>query len=427
MIFLLKKLVKVMSKFGIVLSHTYFSRIKSKAFIITTLVVILFLFAVANIQSIIELFSSDDVDEIAVIDETGMLFTPLQEGVLTVDEDIKLIPFEGNIEEGKAAVEEDSYFALLVLGLDEQDLPKATYVSNNGMESFQGTMIEQQLQQIKTAMATEQAGIDELLLAEIYAEVPFETIALDEAAKTEEELSEARGLIYVMLFVLYMAVIIYGQMIAMDVATEKSSRVMEILISSASPVTHMFAKIIGIALVGLTQLLLFFIIGYSLISSKMKEFSGGFFEVFGFSATSVSIYIYAIVFFILGYFLYATIAAMLGSLVSKVEDVQQLLFPMIMLIMIAFLIAIFGLGMPEAKFITITSFIPFFSPMIMFLRVGMLDVPTWEVVVSIVLLVLTIGVLGWLGARIYRGGVLMYGPSRTLKDFKNAFVLTKKE
>src|SRR5690625_4593023 len=301
MIFLLKKLVKVMSKFGIVLSHTYFSRIKSKAFIITTFVVLLFIFAVANIQSIIELFSSDDVEEIAVIDETGMVFTPLQEGVLTVDEEIKLTPFEGDIEEGKAAVEEETYFALLVLHLDEQDLPKATYISNSGMESFQKAIIEQQLQQIKTAMATERAGIDELILAEIYADVSFETIALDEAAKTEEELSEARGLIYVMLFVLYMAVIIYGQMIAMDVATEKSSRVMEILISSASPITHMFAKIIGIALVGLTQLLLFFTVSYFLISSKMKEFSGGFFEGFGFSATSVNIYIYAIVFFILGY------------------------------------------------------------------------------------------------------------------------------
>jgi len=416
-----------MNKFGTVLSHTYFSRIKSKAFIISTVVVLLFIVGVANIESIIKLFSSDDVEEIAVIDETGIIFTPLEESVATVTDDTQLVTFDGSIDEGEAEVEEGKYTALLVLELDEKDLPKATYISNSSSETFERTMIEQQLQQIKTSIVTEQAGIDEMLLAEIYSEVPFETIALDEAAKTDEELSEARGLIYIMLFVLYMAVIIYGQMIAMDVATEKSSRVMEILISSASPVTHMFAKIIGIALVGLTQLLLFFIIGYSLISSKMSELSGGFFDVFGFNTTSFSLYIYALVFFILGYLLYATIAAMLGSLVSKVEDVQQLLFPMVMLIMIAFFIAIIGLGMPEAKFITITSFIPFFSPIIMYLRVGMLDVPIWEISVSIALLILTIGLLGWLGARIYRGGVLMYGPSRTLKDFKNAFVLTKKE
>src|SRR5699024_2145091 len=151
------------------------------------------------------------------------------------------------------------------------------------------------------------------------------------------------------------------------------------------------------------------------------------FEGFGFSSTSISIYFYAILFFILGYLLYATIAAMLGSLVSRVEDVQQLIFPMIMLVMIAFFIAIFGLGAPEAKFITITSFIPFFTPMIMFLRVGMLDVPIWEIVVSVGLLIGTIILLAILGARIYRGGVLMYGPSRSLKDFRKALMLTKKE
>src|SRR5699024_8808867 len=166
---------------------------------------------------------------------------------------------------------------------------------------------------------------------------------------------------------------------------------------------------------------------YSLISTKANTLSGEFFEVVGFTQGSISIYVYAILFFILGYFLYATIAAMLGSLVSRVEDVQQLLMPMVMLIVVAFIIAIVGLGMPEAKFITITSYIPFFTPMIMFLRVGMLDVPVWEVVVSVGLLVVNIILLGILGARIYRGSVLMYGPSRSLKDFKKALMLTKKE
>src|SRR5699024_8755583 len=287
--------------------------------------------------------------------------------------------------------------------------------------------LEQQLQQVKTTIAAEQAGFDEATLESIYEQVTFEKIALDEETKTDEELSQARGIVYVMLFVLYMAVIIYGQMIAMDVATEKSSRVMEILISSASPVTHMFAKIIGIALLGLTQIILFFVVGYSTISAKVNEFSGEFFEVFGFTQGSFSIYVYATLFFILGYFLYATIAAMLGSLVSRVEDVQQLLMPMVLLIMVAFFIAIFGLGAPEAKFITVTSFIPFFTPMIMFLRVGMLDVPIWEIVVSVGLLIGTIILLAILGARIYRGGVLMYGPSRSLKDFRKALMLTKKE
>lgn len=417
-----------MNKFWIVLSHTYFSRLKSKAFIISTLIVLLFLVGVANLQSIIQLFTGgDDTEQVLVIDESGQLFTPLESGVAHVDEDIQLILYEQSVEKGKTAVQEGEFDALLVLELDENNLPIATYYENNASFSFIEATLEQQLQQIKTTIAAEQAGFDEATIESIYEQVVFEKIALDEDTKTEEELNQARGIVYVMLFVLYMAVIIYGQMIAMDVATEKSSRVMEILISSASPVTHMFAKIIGIALLGLTQIILFFVVGYSLFSSKMNTLSGEFFEVFGFSQGSISIYLYAILFFILGYFLYATIAAMLGSLVSRVEDVQQLLMPMVMLIVIAFIIAMVGSGMPEAKFITITSYIPFFTPMIMFLRIGMLDVPIWEVILSVGILVGTIVLLAILGARIYRGGVLMYGPSRTLKDFKKAFMLTKKE
>lgn len=417
-----------MNKFWIVLSHTYFSRLKSKAFIISTLIILLFLVGVANIQSIIKMFTGgDDTDQVIVIDESGELYTPLQIGISHVDEDIELTLYEKSVEQGKTAVQEDEYDALLVLALDENSLPIATYYENNASFSFIESTLEQQLQQVKTTIAAEQAGFDEATLESIYEQVAFEKIALDEGTKTDEELNQARGIVYIMLFVLYMAVIIYGQMIAMDVATEKSSRVMEILISSAPPVTHMFAKIIGIALLGLTQIVVFFIVGYSLISSKVNTLSGEFFEVFGFAEGSISIYLYAILFFILGYFLYATIAAMLGSLVSRVEDVQQLLMPMVMLIVVAFIIAMVGLGIPEAKFITITSYIPFFTPMIMFLRVGMLDVPVWEIVISVSILIGTIIILAILGARIYRGGVLMYGPSRTLKDFKKAFMLTKKE
>lgn len=417
-----------MNKFWIVLSHTYFSRLKSKAFIISTIITLLFIAGIANIQSIINLFTGDDeVEQVLVIDKSEQILEVLQTGIAETDENLELIPFQDTEEAGKEAVLADNYAGLLRIEMDNNQLPVATYFENNAAESWREATIKQQLQQIKTALATEQAGVDSETLAKIYEDVPFEKIALDEATKTDEELMQARGIVYIMLFVLYMAVIIYGQMIATEVATEKSSRVMEILISSASPVTHMFAKIIGIALLGLTQMVIFFVVGASLIASKVNTATGEIFEFFGFGSTSISIYFYALLFFILGYFLYATIAAMLGSLVSRVEDVQQLIMPMVFLIMIAFFIAMFGLGVPDAKFITITSFIPFFSPMIMFLRVGMLEVPTWEVIVSIGLLVGTIIILALLGARVYRGGVLMYGPSRSLKDFKNALQLTKKE
>src|SRR5690606_31459479 len=112
------------NKFWIVLSHTYFSRLKSKAFIISTLIILLFLVGVANIQSIIKMFTGgDDTDQVIVIDESGELYTPLQIGISHVDEDIELTLYEKSVEQGKTAVQEDEYDALLVLALDENSLP----------------------------------------------------------------------------------------------------------------------------------------------------------------------------------------------------------------------------------------------------------------------------------------------------------------
>lgn len=417
-----------MNKFWIILSHTFMSRIKTKSFMISTAITLLLIIGIANLQTILDVFSGDEsTDKIAVMDESDILFTPLKESIEATNEDVELIAFDKSEKQAKEAVKEGDYEALITLKLNDDQLPEATYFANTITDSGLQMEMEQQIQQLKVATATEQAGIDETKLAAIYAPVSFETIALDKSAKTTEELSQTRGIVYVMLFLLYMAVILYGQMIATDVATEKSSRVMEILVSSAAPVTHMFAKILGIALLGLTQVGLFIAFGYAIISSKKDELTGGMFEFFGLQDTSLDIYIYAIIFFLLGYLLYATLAAMLGSLVSRVEDVQQLMLPMMFLIMIAFFIAMFGLSTPDSTFVTITSFIPFFTPMVMFLRVGMLDIPVWETALSIGILAGSIVLLGIIGARVYKGGVLMYGKSSSLKDFKKAMALSKKE
>src|SRR5699024_3184878 len=395
-----------------------------KSFIITTLIVLILMAGVSNIDHIIDLFSGEDnADEVIVIDHSNDALDPLVN--MSENKDVSLVPFNDTEEAGKQAVESEEYDGLLVIEKDDDNTIGAVLYENDASSTIQ-MELQSELQQVKIALATEESGVDAETLENIYADMTFEHVALDESAKTEEELNSTRGIIYVMLFVLYITVLLYGQMIATEVATEKWSRVMEILISSASPTTHMFAKIIGVGLLGLTQILVILAVGYQTIASKLSDLAGEFFEVFGFTSTATSIYVYAVVVFILGYFLYATLSAMLGSLVSRVEDVQQLILPITFLIMIAFFIAMYGLSVPDAKFVTITSYIPFFTPMIMFLRVGMLDVPVWEISLSIGILVATIVLLAIIGARIYRGGVLMYGGSKSLKDIKSALTLSKK-
>ncbi|MFB1051113.1 ABC transporter permease [Paraliobacillus sp. JSM ZJ581] len=421
-----------MNKFWIVLAHTYWTRFKSKSFIITTGIFLLFIIGFANIQSIIGVFDGDnEPDVVAVIDETDSIYSVLSESIEQMDANFVLESYDGSLQEAEKEARSEAYVGVLKVSYNEDNLPVGSYHTNQLSDTSISTMLENQLQQIKIAMATSQSGVDQSVIESIYAPVTFDMVAIESGngttTKTEEELSGARGLVYAMLFLLYMTVLTYGNMIAMDVANEKSSRVMEILISSSSPVGQMFAKIFGIALLGLTQIAVFITAGYVLIKQKQDELVGGMFEFFGLSDIEISTFVYGVIFFLLGYLLYATLSAMLGSLVSRMEDVQQIMMPVILLIIIAFMVSMFGLNSPDNSFITITSYIPFFTPMVMFLRVGMLEIPFWEVGLGIAIMVATILIFAVIGARVYRGGVLMYGRSSSLKDFKQAIQLSKKE
>ncbi|MBA4535660.1 ABC transporter permease [Bacillus aquiflavi] len=417
-----------MNNFWIILFHTFTNKLKTKSFIITTAIMVGIIFILGNLTNIINFFNKEeDVNKIAVIEETGNYYDLYKQNIEEVNDDIQLVLFEGTVDEAIKAVKDGKFEGVIHVTANEDQLPAATYKAMTVADSTLATELESGLQQVKTMLAAKQANLTEAQMNKIYEPVQFEKIPLQKNAKTEEELNQARGLVYALLFIIYIAVLMYSSMIAMEVATEKSSRVMEILISSVSPITQMFAKIFGIALLGLTQFIVLIAAGYVAIRRNLQGLEDGFFSYMGFGETSIETLIYAVVFFMLGYLLYATLAAFLGSLVSRIEDVQQLISPMTFLVIIGFMIAMFGLGEPESTFITITSFIPFFTPMIMFLRVGMLSIPFWEIALSIGLLVTTIIILAVFGARVYRGGVLMYGKSSSFKDIKKALQLTKKE
>jgi ABC-2 type transport system permease protein len=417
-----------MNKFWIILFHTYFNKLKTKSFLITTLMMVIITLALTNLNNIIEVFDKDSGKEkVGVLDETGQLYKPFKEQMSSLNKNLQLTEFAGTEKEAEKAVEEGEIAGFVLLRYDDQQLPEAEYKAMSVAESAIYTDLQSGLQQMKTMLAASKINLTPEQLNQLYEPVSFKKVALEENAKTEEELNQARGLVYVLLFVIYFAVIMYSSMIAMEVATEKSSRVMEILISSVSPIKQMFGKILGIGLLSLTQLAVLLSIGYFSIKRNMSSLEGGFFDAFGFGNISLSTIAYAVIFFILGYFLYATLAAFLGSLVSRIEDVQQMITPMTLLVVAGFMIAMFGLGKPDSPFIVITSYIPFFTPMIMFLRVGMLNIPVWEAALGISILMATIIFLAVFGARVYRGGVLMYGKSNSFKDIKKALQLTKKE
>jgi ABC-2 type transport system permease protein len=364
-------------------------------------------------------------DKVAVLDASGKLYEPLKNQLKAVNKEIVLKDYKGTLSKAEGQVRKGDFTGLLVLNIDEKGMPEATYKANTIADSAIYSDLQTSLQQVKTMIASSQINLTPAQLQKLYEPVSFKKLALKKNAKTEEQLGQARGLVYVLLFVMYFAVVMYANMIAMEVAIEKSSRVMEILISSVSPIRQMFAKILGIGLLSLTQLAVLLSVGYFSLKANVETMKGNFFKGFGFENISVSIIVYAVVFFILGYFLYATLAAFLGSLVSRIEDVQQMITPMTMLVAAGFMISIFGLSKPDSPVITVTSYIPFFTLMIMFLRVGMLNIPFWETFIGILLLVIIIIILAVFGARVYKGGVLMYGKSNSFKDIKQALQLTK--
>ncbi|XQY92647.1 ABC transporter permease [Metabacillus sp. HB246100] len=415
-----------MNKFWIIVGHTYLQKVKTKSFIITTLLTLLILFGISNLPTIIQLFDrEEEVKTFAVLDETDQYYD-----MFSANANMLEMPFE--IEKTTLTEEEldekvlgEEFDGTIILSTDENQFPQATVKTLSIIDSQVFAQVEQVLQQTKQELGRVQLGLESEELNQLFTPVVVNKVALEDNAKTEEELNQARGLVYILLFVIYFSVIFYASMIATEVATEKSSRVMEILISSVSPVKQMFAKLIGIGLLSLTQMVIILIFGYASIQSKLDDFNAMTGGMLGFSDIPTTTFIFAGVYFILGYFLFATLAAFLGSLVSRIEDVQQLISPMIFLIVGAFMIAMFGLSSPDTPFITISSYIPFFTPMIMFLRVGLLNIPAWEIALSIAILLASITALAIFGARVYKGGVLIYGKSSSFKDLKKALMLSK--
>ncbi|MED0658670.1 ABC transporter permease [Bacillus smithii] len=414
-----------MNKFWMMLVHTYGTKLKSKSFIVTTIILVAAIFLMANINKIISYFDGHEVKHIAVLDESnGVIFAPLKTSLAAVDKDIKLEKSGDDETALKKQVSEGKLDGYLVLSLDERQLPKAVYRSESS-DSNTADRLKNALQTVKGQMVAGKLQLTSDKLALLNSPVSFEKVPLDRKAQSKEQQGAASALVYVLLIAIYMSVLMYANMIATEVAVEKSSRVMEILISSVSPIKQMFAKILGVGLLGLTQIIIAIAAGVLALQTNSEVLS--FIKHFHISSMAASTIGYAIVFFLLGYFLYATLAALLGSLVSRVEDIQQMVLPMTFLVVIGFMVSMYGMNQPDAAFVTVASYIPFFTPMIMFMRYGLLGIPTWEVLVGIAIMIVSIIILAVMGARIYRGGVLMYGTSSSLKNIKTAFLLTKKE
>ena len=215
---------------------------------------------------------------------------------------------------------------------------------------------------------------------------------------------------YVMIFALYFVILMYGQMIATNVATEKSSRAMELLVTSANPTGMMFGKVIASCLAGFMQLFVVFGTAIATYAMNKSSWSGNMIveSLFG---MPVELFIYMLVFFVLGFFIYAFLYGAIGSTASKLEDINTSVMPITLLFVVAFIVVMFSMaeGNVDTPLMQICSYVPFTSPMAMFTRIAMSSVPFYEIAASIAVLVGSVVGVGVLSAKIYRVGVLLYG------------------
>jgi len=217
---------------------------------------------------------------------------------------------------------------------------------------------------------------------------------------------------YIMIFALYMVILLYGQMVAMSVATEKSSRAMELLITSAKPINMMFGKVLAACIAGLVQLVAIF--GSALVFYNVnKSYWGDNGIIDSIFNIPPELFAYMLVFFLLGFLIYAFLYGAISSTVSKLEDINTAVQPVTFLFIIGFMVVIFSMtsGSVDNVLMTVCSYIPFTSPMAMFTRIAMSTVPWYEIAISIGILVASTFGIGILSAKIYRAGVLMYGTS----------------
>ena len=409
-----------MKQFGKILKFELKSYFKNKAFVGITIFLVLLIAAVMFFPRISALFKSDNTTD--ATDEMSIMLIKTED---STQKEMLKATFENAFANYDVRITDDSVdvikdkitsgeaeCAFVMTGATEYTY----YVENLTMYDSNSVMADEVLQQvyqmnamINGGMTADKAG--EVMNIQINGTV--ESLGKDQMQNFFYT--------YIMIFALYMVILLYGQMVAMNVATEKSSRAMEVLITSAKPISMMFGKVIASCIAGLVQLGAIF--GSALLFYNVnKSHWGDNMIIDSIFNIPPELFAFMLVFFLLGFLIFAFLFGAIASTVSKLEDINTAVQPITFLFIFGFMVVIFSMtsGNVDNVLMKVCSYIPFTSPMAMFTRIAMSTVPWYEVAISIIILIgSTIGI-GILSAKIYRVGVLMYGTAPKLKNIIKA-------
>lgn len=442
-----------MSKISTIVQREYITRVRKRSFIIMTLIAPLLFAAMVLVPALI--MSNDDKDfkKIAVVEDGSDLFVDVIPNRTDVE-----FEYLGDVDVNqlKTTYEAAGYYGVLYISPVVVNVPDAVQLISSKqppMDLIQH--IERSLEKKIESDKLAQYNIENLdeILKNVKTDVSIQTIKIDESGVAKETSTGiAMALAYGGAFLMYMIVLLFGVQVMRGVFEEKNSRIVEVIISSVKPFQLMMGKIIGIALVGLTQFLVWIVLTVGIVTiAKSIVMPGNPQEMSQVMAQSIMeqasvpgqdapeinitpenqefvklfnsfmnvpwglIIISFLFYFVFGYLLYASIFAAVGSAVDSESDTQQFMFPIMLPIILGLFVAMGTMENPESSLSFWFSMIPFTSPIVMMARIPF-EVPVWEIALSISILALTFVGMVYLAGRIYRVGILMYGKKVSYKE-----------
>ncbi|MCE5002716.1 ABC transporter permease [Staphylococcus pseudoxylosus] len=397
-----------MSKFWATFSLTYKNKVKAKSFMIFTAVVIILMLGASNINKIIDLFDNGP-DKVGVVSSNDEIYKVIKSQGNQLDEGAKFNKVSE--KQARSQVESEKLDKAYIIKLNDNQKLSGKILSKDTVSEQDKQKLKATLSTIQTQFVANSLDLSQGELKQLQAQSDVSSEVIANNAKSSN-LSEAQkgfntAIVYLGIMLMFFIIFNYASQVAMEIATEKTSRVIEMIITSVSPVTHLFAKMAGVIAVALTQISIFVIVGViCFLTFDISDMLQGF-KVEP-NELTLQLAVVGFVSLIIGIFSYIILASILGSITSRIEDINQALMPMTLVSMIAFYISLFSVMNPDTLLVKIVSFIPLMSPFVMFVRASTPDVATWEIVVSVGLSIITIFVLLWIAVRSYKDTILSF-------------------
>lgn len=424
------------SKISIIIRREYMERVTKKSFIITTLLMPVIMLGLMMAPVLIAMFSESDNRNILVIDNSADTISSRLQNTQT----LTFLPQNISVDSARRV---ESVDAVLVIPESIYDNGATLQIYTNGASSMEvESAITGQFNDIIESQRLKNYNIDDLdeIISAVHSDVKLQSLRNDEdATESSTMLSYMLGLILTLM--LYMCLLLYGQMVMTSIIEEKNNRVLEIVVSSVRPTQLMLGKICGIGLVAITQIVIWGVLLSAMsafvlpavlpagVSADMAALSAEgasanistdlallqALSMLGNVAYIIQLFGLLLLFLIGGFMLYSAIYAAIGSAVDNIQDAGQLQSIVVFPIIIGIVVAMQAASDPGSSMAMWTSMIPFTSPMVMMARIPF-GIPAWEIAVSLIILVISFFIVVWFAAKIYRVGIFMYGKKPSFKE-----------